>query len=213
MHNGPMPATRKLVLASGSPRRRVLLRRAGFRFEVMRTEIVEEEQPGESPGAMVKRLAVAKAEAAAEALERGTLVLGADTTVVLDGKTLGKPVDAAEAVGILLRLAGREHRVITGFCLWDTGSGRLEAGAVETEIVFRSMSRGEAESYVSTGEPLDKAGCLCHPGVRQEVCKRDPWIVHRRDGTTDGSDRGTAGSTRGAPGESERIDREIWTRR
>ena len=130
----------------------------------MRTEIVEEEQPGESPGAMVKRLAVAKAEAAAEALERGTLVLGADTTVVLDGKTLGKPVDAAEAVGILLRLAGREHRVITGFCLWDTGSGRLEAGAVETEIVFRSMSRGEAESYVSTGEPLDKAGAYAIQG-------------------------------------------------
>ena len=164
-----MPATRKLVLASGSPRRRVLLRRAGFRFEVMRPEIAEEEQPGESPGAMVKRLAVSKAEAAAEALERGTLVLGADTTVVLDGKTLGKPVNAAEAVGMLLRLAGREHRVITGFCLWDAGSGSLEVGAIETEIVFRSMSRAEAESYVSTGEPLDKAGAYAIQGFGRRL--------------------------------------------
>jgi septum formation protein len=118
---------------------------------------------------MVRRLAVAKAAHVASGFGSGVLVLGADTAVVLDGDALGKPLDAADAAAMLLRLGGREHRIVTGYCLWESGAGSLELGSVETEVAFRPISHSDAEAYVATGEPLGKAGSYAIQGVGRKL--------------------------------------------
>jgi septum formation protein len=147
----------RLVLASGSPRRRELLASLGLEFEVRPVDLDETPRPGEHPEAYVARLARAKAAAA---LRPGELVLAADTVVVLDGELLGKPSDPAAARAMLGRLAGREHTVHTGVELAeDTGSGARRAGAVATSRVrIAPMEEATIAWYVATGEPLDKAG-------------------------------------------------------
>jgi len=147
----------RLVLASGSPRRRELLASLGLEFEIRPVDLDETPLPGEAPEAYVARLA---REKAAAALRPGELVLAADTVVVLDGELLGKPSDPAAARAMLRRLAGREHTVHTGVELAeDTGSGARRAGAVATSRVrIAPMEEETIAWYVATGEPLDKAG-------------------------------------------------------
>jgi septum formation protein len=152
----------RLVLASGSPRRRELLAALGLAFAVRPVELDETPLAGELPGAYVLRLARAKAAAAAEA---GEVVLAADTTVVLDAAILGKPSgpDAAEAM--LRRLAGREHWVLTAVAVLDADS-RREVSAVETSRVrIAPLSAAQIRWYVGTGEPLDKAGSYAIQGL------------------------------------------------
>ncbi len=163
-----------LILASGSPRRRELLGRFGIAFETRPADVDERAQPGESPEHLVRRLAVAKAEAAiAAAPEPDVVALAADTVVVLDGETLGKPTDADDATAMLGRLSGRTHVVLTGMAVArrtappDDGSGgEVELApavqvAVEvdaTEVTFVELTDADIAWYVATGEPLDKAG-------------------------------------------------------
>jgi len=151
-----------LILASGSPRRRALLRSTGipFRVAVPRTEEGVEEWVGGSPARWVQRLALAKARQVAER-ERG-LVVAADTIVVCDGELLGKPASAAEAAQTLSKLSGRWHRVYTGLALVQ--GERHYTGYECTEVAFRRLSKGEIARYVSTGEPLDKAGAYAIQG-------------------------------------------------
>jgi septum formation protein len=149
-----------LVLASASPRRSDLLRRAGIRFEVRPAGIPELEQPGEAPVAFAQRLARGKALAIAEQIGASPprLVLGADTIVVLDGEVLGKPRDSDHALELLERLAGREHSVVTAVALVASDTLRIRQAAVTSRVEMRAVERDELIAYVATGEPLDKAG-------------------------------------------------------
>lgn len=151
----------ELVLASGSPRRREILERLGFRFSVRPVAIDESPQGGETPQEHVLRLARAKARAAARP---GELVLAADTIVVEGDDLLGKPADAAEARKMLARLAGKEHQVHTGVALCDLDRSLLLAVVESTGVRFAAISEEEIEWYVATGEPLDKAGAYAVQG-------------------------------------------------
>lgn len=144
-----------LILASGSPRRRQLLERLGLRFTVEPADVDESGRPGEAAPEHVERLALEKARSVA-ARHPGALVIGGDTVVVLDGAILTKPADAADAVGMLMRLQGRKHRVETGVAA--VLDDRSAAAVVGVDVRFREFDRVTAEAYVATGEPLDKAG-------------------------------------------------------
>lgn len=162
-----------LVLASASPRRRELLTQAGFQFRVQPAHIPEDPRLNEYPIAYVVRLAREKAEAvfaeikkAAASDERAAappqVVLGADTTVEVDGQILGKPEDAADAARMLRMLSGRTHRVITGVAA--VAAERTEVAAEVTGVTFLTLSDEEIAAYVATGEPLDKAGAYAIQG-------------------------------------------------
>jgi septum formation protein len=149
-----------IVLASASPRRRELLLAAGFAVEVRPAAVDETPLPGEPPAACVARLARAKAWAVAA--QPGEIVLGADTTVVVDDVMLAKPADDAEAAALLRRLSGRGHQVLTGVCL---RRGARQAEAVEaTEVWFDPLGEADIAAYVASGEPRDKAGAYAIQG-------------------------------------------------
>jgi septum formation protein len=154
------PLDRPIYLASRSPRRQELLGQIGVRFEVMQADVDEAVAAGESPRAYVERLARAKAEAGWQRIERDGLprapVLGADTTVTLDGRILGKPADRAEAVAMLASLSGRLHEVLTAVAL--KSGARMESALSVSEVRFKALSSDEIARYVATGECEDKAG-------------------------------------------------------
>ena len=151
-----------LVLASASPRRAGLLRAAGIPFDVVAADVDERQHADEDAGTYVQRLAAAKAAHVAKA-HPGRAVLGADTTVVVDGEVLGKPGDAAEAASMLGRLSGRSHFVLTGVCL-IRADGRAETSVATTTVEFRPVTAAEIARYVATGEPMDKAGAYAIQG-------------------------------------------------
>jgi septum formation protein len=144
-------STPPLVLASSSPRRRQLLEMLGIPVTVRPPHVAEVRRPGEPPRTYVERLAREKASAV-----EGELVLAADTTVVIDDDVLEKPVDAADAVRMLERLAGRSHEVITAVALRANGTMRQATDL--TRVTFRPADRELLQAYVATGEPMDKAG-------------------------------------------------------
>jgi len=157
-----MPGHR-IVLASASPRRAELLAAAGYGFTVDPADVDESERAGETPGTYVARVAADKARAvAARRRDPGEIVLGADTTVVVDGEILAKPADESDAVRMLERLAGAVHRVLTGVVLI---SGEREAAeVVTTQVRLLPLTRAEIQWYVGTGEPMGKAGAYAIQG-------------------------------------------------
>ena len=157
-----------LYLASGSPRRRELLTQIGVPFSTVSAAIDEIPFPNESPVAYVERLAREKALAGREQLQASIVhnhfcVLGADTAVVLDDRILGKPVDQADALAMLMGLSGREHEVLTAVALNDTE--RCETRVVRSRVTFRAISEDEAGRYWASGEPHDKAGGYAIQGL------------------------------------------------
>ena len=158
-------ARASIILGSASPRRRALLRQIGVECEVRTADIDERVYDNEAPAEYVLRLATAKANSVASALEHGTSlpVLAADTAVVVDGRILGKPANRADAVSQLQQLSGREHRVLTGVALAfeDTVETRLSVSHVR----FRRMDTSEIAAYWDTGEPVDKAGSYAVQGI------------------------------------------------
>jgi septum formation protein len=146
----------KLVLASGSPRRKELLTAVGWEFEAITAGIDESLKPGEDPATYVQRLALTKAEAVATKLEHG-LVLGADTTVVVDGHILGQPVDDEDAKRMLQLLNNKWHEVLTGVAVVRV-AGESRVAYETTRVRFAEMSEPEIGWYISTGEPRGKAG-------------------------------------------------------
>lgn len=145
-----------LYLASTSPRRRELLQQIGLTFEVLKVSVDESPLEDETPAEYVARLAVAKARAAMELVSSGDIVLGADTTVVCDGRIIGKPESLEEAVAIWQSLSRRSHQVLTGVAL---ARGELVTHrVVTTEVHFKELLPAEMEAYWHTGEPRDKAG-------------------------------------------------------
>ncbi len=158
----------RLVLASESPRRREILRRAGISFLARPSPVEETPLPGESPAAHVRRLARAKARAARR--QRGEWVLAADTVVVLGTKILGKPHSPRDAARMLRSLSGRMHRVLTGVCLLTPR--RSHSTVVETKVWFRTLSSAEIARYVASREPFDKAGAYAIQGLASRFVRR-----------------------------------------
>ena len=182
----------RLILASASPRRAELLRSAGYIFDVVVTDVDESIRPGESPSIYVRRLAADKSAAAmgrvtadlkacttsvgtddlrasqgAEVVQAfrpsDVIILGADTTVVVDGEILGKPRDDEDARDMLRRLSGNTHQVMTGVSLRQ---GAFEVGRVETSsVVFRALTDEDISWYVASGEGRDKAGGYAIQGL------------------------------------------------
>lgn len=153
----------KIILASRSPRRRELLGQVGLTFEIVSPEVDEAQYGGLPPRELVQTLSRAKALDAARQVPAGSLVLGADTVVVLDGQALGKPDGPEGARAMLTALSGRTHEVWTGFTLCRDGAVHTEA--VATEVTFRALASEEIDRYVATGEPLDKAGAYGIQGL------------------------------------------------
>jgi septum formation protein len=148
-----------LILASASPRRAELLRAAGIEFTVQVADVDEAIRPQELPRDYVLRLSSEKARAVAQGAD---LVLGADTTVVINGQSLGKPVDEEDAKRMLRLLSGQWHEVLTAVSL--VSAGRILSDISSTRVKFAEMSQAEVDWYVATGEPMDKAGAYAIQG-------------------------------------------------
>ncbi|HZJ42783.1 MAG TPA: Maf family protein [Pyrinomonadaceae bacterium] len=146
----------KVMLASGSPRRREIMTAVGWPFEVRTPDVDESVRPGEDPVDYVQRLAQEKALAVTEQIETG-LVLAADTTVVIEREILGKPEDDEDAKRMLRLLSGKWHEVLTGVSLVRV-NGPTVTSFERTRVRFAAMTEEEIDWYVSLGEPLGKAG-------------------------------------------------------
>jgi septum formation protein len=153
----------KLILASASPRRAEILRSVGWPFEALPAHIDESCEEGEKADCYVERIALAKAEAVASRCP-GSLVLGADTVVVIDDQILGKPCDEGDANRMLRVLNGRRHQVLTGVALVNDATGQSRVAHEATDVRFAEMSDTEINWYVATGEPMDKAGAYAIQG-------------------------------------------------
>jgi septum formation protein len=163
-----------LILASASPRRAELLRAAGIVFEAVPVDIDETPLPAELPEAHVRRLAEEKALAGARR-RPGATVLGADTVVVVDNRILGKPRDAGDAAAMLRTLSGREHLVMTGVSVIRESAGQGPGGSTHveyTKVQFSPLSEEEISWYVTSGEPMDKAGAYAIQGLASRFVDR-----------------------------------------
>jgi septum formation protein len=160
----------KIVLASTSPRRRELMERLPFPFRVIEPEGVEETQEGVSEEVVILN-ATAKACAVAERMSE-SLVIGADTVVVIDEVILGKARDAREAEAMLRTLSGRAHRVLTGLTVVDAETGRTESAVVETSVWLHSLTDEDIEAYIETGESIGKAGGYAIQGAGGRLVER-----------------------------------------
>lgn len=145
----------RLILASGSPRRRELLAGMGYRFEIIVPD-VDEHVSGHARD-VVGILSRRKAQAVADAQEQG-VIIASDTLVSLNGEALGKPADEADAHRMLRILSDNTHEVFTGVTIIDAASGKTETRVVRTGVRFRALSDAEILDYIVTGEPMDKAG-------------------------------------------------------
>ncbi len=154
---------KKLILASGSPRRRELLTEAGFTFEVKTSDVDEAIGVMEAP-LLVRELALLKAAAVAKTAREDCLVLGADTVVSAGGEILGKPKDWRDARRMLRLLSGRAHQVYTGVCIVDAKTGRAVCKNERTDVLFRRLTNREIRAYIKTREPMDKAGAYAIQG-------------------------------------------------
>ncbi len=147
---------KELILASNSPRRRELLALLNLPFEIIPADINEDRQYAEPPETYVRRLARQKAQAVAEF--KDGLIIAADTLVVDNGEFLGKPVDEEDARRMLIQLRGRVHQVLTGIALMDSQTGGFFEDVCSTNVPMRHYSDAEIESYIASGDPMDKAG-------------------------------------------------------
>ena len=156
---------RRLILASRSPRRQQLLRQIRIPFEVRETDVPEDLDPGRSPEENVLEISYNKARSVAQTIDEG-IVLGVDTVVVLDHTVFGKPKDDEDAERMLKRLSGKEHRVYTGFTLYEVPGARSFRDYEVTAVKFRTLEESEIKEYVRSGSPLDKAGAY---GIQDDV--------------------------------------------
>jgi septum formation protein len=164
------PWSGRLVLASASPRRAELLRAAGIDFDVMAANVDETLKPDESAREYVARLAEEKARAI-HARDDTRTVLAADTVVVADRQILGKPLDEADARRMLRLLSGRTHEVLTAVSIFHPG-GIVDTRVEATGVEFAPLSESDVDWYVSTGEPLDKAGAYAVQGLASRFVPR-----------------------------------------
>lgn len=140
------------------------MKQIGLSFRVIACNADEHTPPGLSPGEVVERLAMRKAMFVAERLAEG-IVIGADTIVVWRGQVFGKPADEQEARSMLQKLQSDVHEVFTGIALVDAGQGKVEVSHEISQVFFRALNEAEIRRYVSTGEPMDKAGAYGAQGI------------------------------------------------
>lgn len=157
MRQGNMYEKKRIILASASPRRKVLLERAGLEFQIDASDYEEDLNLEISARRLARYLSCEKAKAVAGKYENA-IVIAADTIISVDDKVFGKPHASDEAVRMLKCINGRSHDVITAFTIIDKGGGQIVSRSVVTKVYFRTMTMREIEEYVSTGEPMDKAG-------------------------------------------------------
>jgi septum formation protein len=155
----------KLILASSSPRRAEILANAGLPFTVLSSAVDESPYPGETPAALVQRLANAKADLVTARAVGPAIVLAADTVVVLDNRILGKPGSTEEARHVLQQLSGRTHSVMTGVALVRLPDGERRQFIESTLVHFRPITDEELSYYLATEESFDKAGAYAIQGV------------------------------------------------
>ncbi len=146
-----------LILASTSPFRRAVLEKLGIPFETASPEVDETPLPGESPAALVERLAIAKAQAVASKRDRG-LVIGSDQIAVIDGEILGKPGSHEQAVEQLRRASGRRVTFLTGLALINAATGQVQSEVVPFHVVFRELTDSLIENYLRREQPYNCAG-------------------------------------------------------
>jgi septum formation protein len=161
----------KIILASASPRRAEILRTVGWPFETLPVNIDESRRDNEGAEAYVRRLARTKAEAAA-AQRPGCMIVAADTTVVIDGQILEKPIDNDDAQRMLRLLNNRWHQVLTGVAVIDDENSETKIAHATTEVKFAAMSDDDLKWYVATGEPMDKAGAYAIQGQGARFIER-----------------------------------------
>lgn len=154
----------KLILASASPRRATVLREAGLSFTVLSSAVDETPIPGESPQALVQRLADGKAELVAARAVGSAIVIAADTEVVLDGNVLGKPRTSDDVRNILKQLSGRTHSVMTGVALIRLPDAERRRFVETTLVHFATLSDEDITEYLASEEPFDKAGAYAIQG-------------------------------------------------
>ena len=159
---------RKLILASQSPRRKELLQKAGLSFDVVISEYEEDMTLPLSPGELVKHLSRGKGETVAK-MHPDSVVLSADTIVVLGDTVLGKPHTPVRAKEMLRLLSGKQHSVWTGFAIILEEEKKSVSRAVESKVIFRNLSDAEIDEYVATGEPLEKAGAYAVQMLGQKL--------------------------------------------
>jgi septum formation protein len=156
-----------MVLASASPRRRGFLHQLGYQFEVVTPATEEKVRPGEGATEYVLRNALEKAQDVAGRVATGSVVVAADTVVVLRGHIMEKPRSEADAHEMLRSLSGEVHQVITGFCVrgpGKSGAETIRSLAVATDVEFNQLSDEEIDAYIRSGEPMDKAGAYAIQG-------------------------------------------------
>lgn len=163
-----MSASPRLILASASPRRRELLAQLGIPFEVVVAEVTEFEEPDADPRSMVAHNAALKADWAA-ARHPEAIVLGADTTVFIDGTVLNKPRDLADARAMLMRLSGRTHTVFTGLAVRRRADGLKLDDGVSSEVTFKPVDGAAIDDYLSKVETMDKAGAYSIQDQRELI--------------------------------------------
>lgn len=161
----------KIILASGSPRRKELLTWAGVNFEIKVSDVDETPIKKELPAQMVRRLSKEKALAVGFTLtkeDESSIIIAADTTVVSPrGKILGKPVDEAEALKMIGEIQGKTHQVLTGYSLVKVVRGKVQkqvSKVIKTQVTMRKLSKDEQKYYLSRGESMDKAGSYAAQG-------------------------------------------------
>jgi septum formation protein len=162
----------RIILASGSPRRSALLRQMGLEFEVVPSDVAEENVPVARPASYAKRLARLKAREVSKQVSEG-IIIGADTVVCLGDRIFGKPKDTDDATNTLRLLGGKVHRVITGICVMNKYSKTAVTKAVTTKVKFRELEDKLIDWYVHTGEPMDKSGCY---GIQGKGAVLVEWI-------------------------------------
>lgn len=154
----------RIILASSSPRRRELLSGCGLTFEILSPDIDEQSRDGESPKDLVERLACEKGCCISEK-HQDAWVIAADTIVVQDSKILGKPVDRSDAAQMLDSLQGRWHRVWGGVAILNQQRGIQQVSSYESSVFMQTLTASEIQSYIDTGEPMDKAGSYAIQGI------------------------------------------------
>jgi septum formation protein len=162
---------RHIVLASASPRRKELLEKLGLKIEVDPSESSEDLSGNLSPEDLAKSISVEKAKTVASRYP-DAVIIAADTFGVLGKKLLGKPHTGEEARKMLLEMSGKSHRVITGFTVLDTRTGKIVTKSTETRVYFKKLTRSEIDLYVNTGEPLDKAGAYAIQGLGAVIVEK-----------------------------------------
>lgn len=155
---------KRLILASASPRRREILEKAGYSFEIQIADI-DENLNVTDPELLVRELALLKAAASAKNVQGDALVIGSDTVVSLNGEIMGKPEDCKDAKRMLTALSGATHQVYTGVCVLDTHDGSATSRSDVTHVTFRDLTEAEIDAYIATGEPEDKAGAYAIQGI------------------------------------------------